>query len=259
MFNVKNFCLLFTLCLLPLMASAEGNKGEEKFVVGTTSAYAPYVSLNEKGEYEGFDIDLANIIAQRLKKKLVLQDLGSMPSLLVALQKKKINAIIWAMSITEDRRKEMDMIYYQGDKVTEMPFVFWKEVPKGVQKIEDLSKLPNSTICVEAGSYQDSVLREYPSLKVEFVDKVADSIMKLKYGKAFTATLDNSLVNRVQTQYPEAKVLNLPLPESQQSFGNGICINKTDSELSAAVNKIIADLTAEGKIAELEKKWGLAK
>ncbi len=31
-------------------------KGEEKpLIVGTTSGYAPYVSLNSQGDYEGFD------------------------------------------------------------------------------------------------------------------------------------------------------------------------------------------------------------
>lgn len=232
---------------------------EEKWVVGTTSGYAPYVSLNAQGEYEGFDVDLSRLVAERLNRKLVLQDLGSMPSLLVALQKRKIDAIVWAMSITEDRKKEMEMIYYQGEQVTEMPFLFWKETPKGIAKIEDLAKLANGTICVEAGSYQDSVLQKYPALKVRYLDKIVDGIMEIKYGKALSTTVDNSLIGRVQSQYPEIKVLNLPLPESQRSFGNGICLNKDNQQLNSQVKKAIADLTAEGKIQELEKKWNLGK
>jgi polar amino acid transport system substrate-binding protein len=254
--NLFKGCLfvIFSLCFSPFI---EGAEPAEKIVVGTTSAYAPYVSIDEKGEYVGFDVDLANLIAQRLNKKLVLQDLGSMPSLLVALQKKKIDAIIWAMSITEDRRKEMEMIYYQGEKITEMPFLFWKEAPKGVAKIEDLQKLSNCTICVEAGSYQDSVLQKYPGLKVRYLDKMADSIMELKYHKALSTTVDNSLIDHLQSQFPELKVLYLPLPENQRNLGNGVCINKENPKLISQVNQIIDDLTKEGKIAELEKKWNL--
>jgi polar amino acid transport system substrate-binding protein len=249
---------IFTsLACLFATSSFASQPQETKFVVGTTSGYAPYVSLNPKGEYEGFDIDMAGLIAQRLGRKLVIQDLGSMPSLLVALQKKKIDAIIWAMSITEERRKEMEMIYYQGDKITEMPFLFWKEAPKDVQKIEDLGKSSNRTICVEAGSYQDTVLQKYPNLKLRFLDKIADGIMEIKYGKSFTTCVDNSLIARIQSQYPELKVLNLPLPDSQQSLGNGVCINKSEEKLIAQVNKIITDLQTEGKIAELEQKWKL--
>ena len=231
--------------------------GVQEFVVGTTSGYAPYVSLDAKGEYEGFDIDMMKLIAERLNKKLVIRDLGSMPSLLVALQKKKIDAIIWAMSITEDRTKQMDMIYYQGDKITEMPFLFWKEVPKDIRKIEDLVKQAAKPICVEAGSYQDNILQQYPKLKVRFLDKITDGIMEIKYGKCFTTAVDNSLIDRIQSQYPEIKVLNLPLPDSQQSLGNGICLNKEEKGLAKQVSKVVADLTKEGKIGELEQKWKL--
>lgn len=234
-------------------------KPTEKLVVGMTSGYAPYVSVNEKGEHEGFDIDLAGLVAERLGRQLVLQDLGSMPSLLVALQKKKIDAIIWAISITEDRKKEMEMVYYQGKKETELPFIFWKEIPKGIEKIEDLSKLPNCTVCVEAGSCQDAIVQKYPAIKVKYLDKISDSIMEVKCKKALTAVIDNSLINRVQTQYPEIKVAYLPLPENQQTLGNGICINKSNQELAKKVQQVISDLTAEGKIVELEKKWKLAQ
>jgi ABC-type amino acid transport substrate-binding protein len=248
---LKFFFLKFFLVGAAVLGAAE-----EKLVVGMASGYAPYVSLNAKGEYEGFDIDLAGMVAERLHRKLVLQDLGSMPSLLVALKKKKIDAIMWAMSITQDRRKEMNMIYYQGEHETRIPFIFWNKVPEKLAKIEDLA---NSTICCEAGSSQDAVLRNYPNLKVKYLDKITDALMDIKYHKAETAVIDGSLLVRVQEQYPEIKVAYLPLPESQQSFGNGICLNKENAELTAQVQKVIDDLTKEGKIAELEKKWHLAK
>jgi len=254
--SLGSFFAVIALSLTSCLNASEEKHGD-KFVVGTTSGYAPYVSLNAQGEYEGFDIDLAYLIGKRLNREVVIRDLGSMPSLLVGLKKKKIDAIIWAMSITDDREKEMDMIYYQGDKICEMPFVFWKQVPKGVEKIEDLAKVPNCTICVEAGSYQDSVLQKYPDLKVRYLDKIADSILELKYRKALSTVLDNSLIELLQSQYKDLKVLNLPLPSDQRSLGNGICIHKENCELTQKINLIVADLIAEGEIAKLEKKWNL--
>lgn len=238
--------------------SAEDKKTEpQPFVVGTASGYAPYVSLNSKGEYEGFDIDLAERLAQRLGKKLVIQDLGSMPSLLVALQKKKIDAIIWGMSITQSRLKEMEMIYYQGDVSTTLPFLFWKEVPAEVKRIEDLATLKKGAVCVESGSSQDEVLRKYPAIPVKYLDKIADALLELKYGKAAATTVDLSLLNRVQAQYPEIRVVHLPLPEDLHTLGNGICIHKDNQESAAQVRRIVQELMNEGVIAELEKKWGL--
>jgi ABC-type amino acid transport substrate-binding protein len=232
---------------------------EEKFVVGMASGYAPYVSLNEKGEYEGFDVDLAKMVAGKIHRQLVLQDLGSMPSLLVALKKERIDAIIWAMSITEERKKEMNMVYYQGDKETQIPFIFWNQVPENVKEIQDLEKMPKCTVCCEAGSSQDTVLRRYPKVNVKYLDKISDALMDLKYKKAQAVVIDGSLIPRVTAQYPEVKVTYLPLPDNLQSFGNGICLNRKSEKLTQEVEKAIAELTQEGKIGELEKKWGLSK
>lgn len=242
---------LMILCLLSLKLFAED------FVVGTTSGYAPFVSLDAQGKYEGFDIDLSKLLAEKLGKKLVLKDLGSMPSLMLALKQRKIDALIWAVSITEDRMKNIDMVYYQGDKMIEMPFLFWNKIPEGINSITDLSKDPKKSICAEAGSFQEDVLKKFPDINIKNVDKITDAIMEIKFGKSFATTVDPSLLPRYLAQYPEIKVLNLPLPLNSQSFGNGIGINKANPTLTSQVKKAIEELTSEGKIAELEKKWKL--
>jgi ABC-type amino acid transport substrate-binding protein len=242
----KIFCIL--LSLFSVLAA------EDSFVVGTASGYAPFVSLSEKGEYEGFDIDVAQEVAKRLDRKLVLQDLGSMPTLLLALKQKKVDALIWAISITEERQKVFDMVYYQGDKTTSMPILFWKEAPTGIATLADLKKCPKA-ICVEAGSYQEAALKE--GAKLKYLDNIAAVIMDLKAGRSSAAAVDPSLVSKFTTKYPDLKVLNLPLPPSQQSLGNGICLNKDKKELADQVRQAIDAMQREGKIAELEKKWGL--
>ncbi len=242
---------LFILCFLSLKLIAND------LVVGTTSGYAPYVSLDNQGKYEGFDIDLAELLAKKLDKKLVLKDLGSMPSLMLALKQQKIDALIWAVSITQDRLKNYELVYYQGDKTTETPFLFWNKIPEGITSIEDLSKDPKKAVCAEAGSFQEDILKKFPGITIKNVDKVTDAIMEIKFGKSLTTTIDQALLPRLQAQYPELKVLNLPLPAKDQSLGNGICINKKNQELTSQVRKAIDELRAEGKIAELEKKWKL--
>lgn len=229
----------------------------EDFVVGTTSGYAPYVSLNEKGEYEGFDIDMANELSQKLNRKLIIKDLGNMPSLLVALKQGKIDAIIWAISITEERQKQMEMIYYQGEKVTKMPLLFWKIIPENIATLEDLGKHPSFVIVAEAGSYQDTVLRSVPTINLKQVDKVLDAILEIKYGKATATMIDTSLVPVYTKRFSEVKVLEIPLPSAQQSLGNGICLNKSNTALIAEVAKATEELRFEGKITALEKKWNL--
>jgi ABC-type amino acid transport substrate-binding protein len=229
---------LLLFLLLPFLIFAED------LVVGTASGYAPYVSLDAQGKYEGFDVDMAELVAQKLGKKLVLKDFGSMPSLMMALKQNKADMLIWAISITEDRTKTMEMVYYQGEKTTEMPILFWKEV-------SDLKE-----VCVEAGTFQEAVLKKFP-YKIKYVDKISDAVMELKFGKSQATAVDPSLVSRFREKFPEIQVMNLPLPAEEQSLGNGICISKKNQALAAQVQKAVEALKAEGKVAELEKKWGL--
>ena len=246
-------------CLFLICGSlmAEETKQLETFTMGTTSGYAPFVSLDSKGEYEGFDIDLAKLVAEKLNKKLVIKDLGSMPSLMIGLKQGKVDAVIWAVSITEERQKQIEMVYYQGEKITTIPLLFWEKIPENLKGLEDLKNNPKKAVCVEAGSYQEQVMKDYPGLTLKNVDKITDAIMEIKYGKSLAAAIDNSLVAFVKEQTPELKVLYFPLPESKQSLGNGICINKNNPDLVSQVKKAVDELTKEGKIGELEKKWNL--
>lgn len=255
---MKYFIYIFVVLCARIFSQA-GEQDAKSFVVGTTSGYAPYVSLNEEGEYEGFDIDVANLLAKKLGYKLVLKDLGSMPSLMLALKQKKVDALIWAISITEDRMKSMEMIYYQGEKTTEMPLIFWKEIPLGIQSMEDFKKDAKRPICVEAGTYQEDVMSKFSNISVKFLDKITDVILDLKYGKSFGAAVDPSLIPRLKSQYPEIKVLYLPLPLKEQSLGNGICISKADQSLTASVKRAVQELIEEGEIEKLERKWKLVE
>lgn len=242
--------------LLLLGIQAFGAK-QEPLIVGTTSGYAPFVSINSEGNYEGFDIDLAEMLSKKLDRKLKIKDCGSMPGLMLALKQGKIDLIIWAVSITEERMKNFDMVYYQGPKETKIPIIFWNKIPEGIQSLEDIAKILKNNVCVEGGSFQEGVLKSVSGIQLKYMDKIDDAIMDVKYGKSMASTVDHSLVTRFKAQYPEIKVLELPIPKDLQSLGNGICINKNLPELTAQVRQAVKELTEEGKIAELEKKWKL--
>lgn len=223
------------------------------FTVGTTSGYAPYVSLNNEGKLEGFDIDFAEALSKKLGRKLILKDMGSLPTLFISLQKGKIDAIIWAISITEARRKEMNMTYYQGSMTTSLPLLFWNEIPK-IDSIEELLKNPKAKIAVEAGSYQAHFLEKFPQDQIKQVNTLVDALFEIKFGKSQATICDPSLLNKLLKQYPELKVIEIPLLESEKSLGNGIC---SCGPLTNEIEEAVKALTEEGTVRALEEKWGL--
>src|ERR1700687_6135739 len=68
-----------------------------ELIVGTAAGYAPFASINPQGDLEGFDIDIAHAVADRMSKNLVIKDLGSMASLFTALDQGTIDVIIWGL------------------------------------------------------------------------------------------------------------------------------------------------------------------
>lgn len=240
--------------LFALLLSIQTFTEEKPLIVGTTSGYAPYVSLNKKGDYEGFDIDFAEALSQKLGRKLILKDCGSLPSLLLSLQQKKIDVLIWALSITEERMKKIEMVYYQGEKVTEMPVLFWKKIPQNIKSLEDLNPY---TVSVEAGSFQENIIKKHPNIRCKQVEKITDAIMEIRFGKSNAAFADPSLVKSLKAQYPDLLVAYLPLRAEEYSLGNGIGIHKKEGALVQQVRKATEELIAEGKVRELEKKWSI--
>lgn len=246
--------VFFTLLLsIQLFAGAD----QKPLVVGTTSGYAPFVSLDEKGNYVGFDIDFAEQLAKKLDRKLVIKDCGSMPGLLLALEQGKVDLLIWAVSITEERAQKMEMVYYQGEKIDKMPFLFWNEVPSNIASIEDLGQISKGFVSVEGGSWQESVLKNYKMVKLKQVDKITDAVMEIRYGKSKSAMADPSLISELTERYPEIKVKYLPIKPEEYCLGNGIAIKKINKDLAEVVKKATKELIDSKTVAQLEKKWGL--
>ena len=87
--NTKIILLTSTLVILTaitlFLRSTKPKESKERLVVGIAANYAPWISIDQKGLYKGFDIDVIEAVAKKINKELVLKDLGSMPDLFLDL------------------------------------------------------------------------------------------------------------------------------------------------------------------------------
>jgi len=230
-------------------------QSQNTFIVGTVSDYAPWVSTNPNGDYEGFDVDVAKAVATQMGKQLEIKDLGSMTTLFVALDQGSIDAIIWGLSITQERLDKMAMIRYQGDEVTSYPLIFWKQIPDLVKSINDMNGM---TICVEPASAQEAVLRDYPTINIQPTERVDDALLNIQYGKANAALVEPAIANKFKQKYPEIVSLEVPLSAQNRVYGVGIAIKQQNTSLTDSVTKAVKALIQNGTIARYEKTWGIA-
>ncbi len=258
---IKNLILGALLCALGtgvVLYISQKTEAAETLTLGTMSGWPPFVSINERGEYEGFDIDIANEIARRLGKKLVIKDMDT-AALITALDQGTVDFIMTGLDITAERLKKISMIPYQGEPMTEMPLIFWKTIPEGITSLDDLKNLKDRkngpvTICVEPGSSQEEVLREYSGFELKYTDPLA-SLLELRCGRALATLSEKKLFFNLKKKYPELVALMVPLSEKNIIFGCGIGIKKSNSALNKKISAIIDDLKKTGYLAKQEKRW----
>jgi polar amino acid transport system substrate-binding protein len=226
---------------------------QTKLRIGTEGAYPPFNNLTSDGKLEGFDIDIAKALCDEMKVEceFITQDWdGIIPALIAG----KFDAIIASMSITDERKQQVDFTnkYYNTPPAIAAP----KDSDiKGVTK-EDLA---GKSIGVQGSTthsnyaeatYTDSDVKLYPTAdeyKLDIVngriDAVSDDVIVLT---DWLNSPDGACCKLIGTITPV---------EAIHGPGAGIAIRKGETELAAKFNAAIDAIRANGKYKEINDKY----
>src|SRR5690606_20837831 len=234
---------------------SDTKESKKTLVVGMMSGWAPFMTINAKGDYEGFDVDVAQEVAKRLDRLLIVQDLGSLASCFIALDQQRIDMMLSDLDITQMRREKMAMIRYSGQDVTQYKLIFWNEIPENIKTMNDMRNFPDAVVCIESGSAQEKFLDGYKFVTKKRVNSLVDIVLDLRFGKSLAAVVEPGVAARLQRQNSEIKSIFVDLPQDFQVFGCGIAINKKNTELIVKTQAIIDQMYADGTLKMLEQKW----
>lgn len=230
-------------------SAGEGQADKKKtLIVGTSADYAPfeYVDTATSDEIIGFDIDLIKIIGDKLGYEIKVQNMD-FNSLITALQAKKFDVVISGMTPTEDRDKVVDFTipYYE----TEQYLIFDKE--KGYTTPADVA---GGVVGAQVSSIQEDiakVLGEEHGFKVESRNLIPELIQELKTGRFDAAVIENIVSENYLSKNDDLAAFPIEVEEPDYKS----IVIQEGSELKAAFDKAIEELTADGTIEELKKKW----
>jgi arginine transport system substrate-binding protein len=258
LFFKKYIMAIFAVAIFGVIFAKNFNAPEkpsqQTLIVGLQSGYPPFEFMDTTGKIVGFDVEIAEIIAEKLQKTLVIKDMEFEGEIL-SLKQGKIDLIISGMNITSSRLKEISMVSYHGEEATSLSLIFWDEIPAGINVIEDIASLSNPTISVESGAIPEMYMSRYLNIKARSFQGALGPLMDVKYGKSVANLVEPDVAEYLKKQHSEIKILNVPLSKEETILGFGIGIKKENQELFQQIQTIIQDLKASGELKQLEDKW----
>lgn len=252
---MKKWNLIGTLALGAMLLAACGDDAanekastEDKKVLemGTSADFPPFESRNTAGEFEGFDIDLANYIADELGYKLEIKDM-KFDGLIGALQNDRIDMVLSGMSATDKRKENVDFST-EYNHSGEM-FITLKD--SDIKSIEDLE---GKKLGVQLGTIQEDGAKKIKAETVDFEIKAVDNA-NILIQELLSDRIDAAYVDKAVAQgfIAEQDLAGFDDPTSS-SPGMGIAFPK-GSDLVEEVNAVLKEAEESGKLQELKDKW----
>ncbi len=248
---------LFILVSLLLAACAGGNGSESAYDqvkesgvirIGVRNDNPPMSFLDDSGEWVGFDIDLANAMANQmgLQPELVVVDGTTRISF---LQDGEVDISVASMNHTRDREDAIDFsITYFWDNQS---FLIRKD------SYGNIDELIGETVAANAGSsvipswqaYTAEMGGPAPDI-VEFDDKLA-AMQALRDGAVEGYSEDNITLLSLAAGDPNLELL--PGGHNPVQFGIGVPNN--DSTWRDQVNYALQELWQDGTYKEIYDRW----
>lgn len=217
----------------------------DKMTFAMTGAYPPFNYINEDGKLVGFDIDIANAIAEVMGVEAE-PITGEWTGLIGGLNGNRFDMIIGGMAITEERLKEVNFTepyYYDGAQ-------FFAKTGSGLNSIEDL--IDGKVGVVTSTTFHDALLEMDNVGDIKQFDSDVDNFMSVEQGRT-----DGLVTGKfVGLQAPEKYGVDIePVGNLLYSEECAIAIRKEDTKLLEEVNKALDTIIENGTYEAISNEW----
>ncbi|WP_078379499.1 transporter substrate-binding domain-containing protein [Sutcliffiella halmapala] len=248
---MKKRVLLTTLFLLSTILAACGGKvttgegyelvDEGKFTFATSGEFKPFSMTDGSGTMTGFDIDVAEAIAEELGLEPE-QKKYTFASIVEGVKSGRFDAAVASHTITEERAVEVDFstpYYYSGPQIFVRPD----------SDIETLADLEGMEVAVSRGSTYASIM-----------DGVSDNVINYDSDVVALEALNNGRHDAVVTDFVTGREaigagMTLEGRELLERSEQAVGIAKGNEALLEAVNKALETLRENGKLAEISEHY----
>lgn len=224
-------------------------KEKGTLVIGMTE----YEPMNYKdkstGEWTGFDTEFAQAVAAKLGVKAEFIVLSDWEQKFTELDSKSIDCIWNGMTITDEALKNASVTdaYVKNAQVV----VAKKDI---AAKYKSLDEMKDLAFAVEGGSAGNKAVEDAGIKNIIKLDAQSNTLTEVKTGASDACVIDITMANNMigeGTSYSDlVQVCSLNEEEYGIAFRKG-------SDMTAEVNKIMAEMKQDGTLDNLAKKYDL--
>lgn len=213
--------------------------------VGIFSDFPPFSSASADMSIKGYDIDVAQFIADQLKVKLNLVSVTGQ-NRIPYFTDKRVD-ILMSVGYSKEREQVIDFAAAYA------PYYIAVIGPAAL-KVEGKDDLGDKSIAVNRGTLEDTSLTEVApaSADIRRFDNYNSVIQAFISGQTQLMVVGNDVgaqvLARQEALKPEQKFQLLTSPSH-------IGLNKNEDRLKQAVNDAVAKMLADGKLDESSKAW----
>jgi polar amino acid transport system substrate-binding protein len=218
--------------------------------VGTGAGYYPFEMIDKDGKMVGFDMDIAQAMADALGVELQVVDFKDFDAILPALGAGQIDMILAGMTITPQRAQVVNFSqpYFQSGQS-----VLVNNKHKGtVNSVADLDK-PEFTIVTEQGTTGDTAAQKFfTQATIRPMKGGNEATLDVCNGSSDAFVYDQSFIAVQAMQYPDC-VFPLLDPFTKEPYG--VAVRAGQPDLLIWVNTFLDTYLQSDLYTDSYNKW----
>lgn len=226
-------------------------KDDGKLIMATNATFPPY-EYKDGDKVVGIDAEVAQKIAEKLGKELVIEDV-EFGSIIAGVQSGKFDMGMAGMTVTEERLKSVNFTdsYAKG-----IQSVIVKE-DSAIKSIDDLKGDGSMKIGVQQDTTGDIYASDtvenggYGEENVIRYKAATDTVQALKAGKVDAVIIDNEPAKNFVASTSGLKLLDGSWVDEDYA----VCVAKENTELLSQINQALAELKADGTLQQIIDKY----